>query len=66
MHGTAPRAGQGKLAWLVDFKGYGMRNAPSLRVSLATLSILQSHYPERLGLALCYHPPRLFSFTWKV
>ena len=60
------REGQGKLTWLVDFKGYSMRNAPSIRVSLATLSILQLHYPERLGMALCYHPPRLFSFTWKV
>ena len=37
----------------------------SLQVSLNTMSILQSYYPERLGLALCYHPPALFSFTWK-
>ena len=36
-----------------------------VQVSLHTMGILQSHYPERLGLALCYHPPALFSFTWK-
>lgn len=32
----------------------------------ATTKILQSHYPERLGLAVCYSPPKLFSFTWRV
>ncbi|KAK9906620.1 hypothetical protein WJX75_005131 [Coccomyxa subellipsoidea] len=61
----ADASGQGKITWLVDFKGYSMRNAPSIRVSLTTLSILQNHYPERLGLALCYLPPRLFSLSWK-
>jgi hypothetical protein len=25
----------------------------------------QNHYPERLGLAVCYHAPYLFSMTWK-
>ncbi|CAL8462258.1 g1789 [Coccomyxa elongata] len=54
-----------KICWLVDFKGYSMRNAPSIRVSITTLSILQNHYPERLGMALCYLPPRLFSMSWK-
>lgn len=33
---------------------------------MQTLSILQSHYPERLGMAVCYHAPRLFSFSWRV
>ena len=42
-----------------------MRNAPSVKVGIQTLHILQSHYPERLGLAVCYHPPRLFSMMWK-
>ena len=32
----------------------------------ATTKILQNHYPERLGLAVCYSPPKLFSFTWRV
>ena len=36
-----------------------------LQTSLNTMAILQHQYPERLGLALCYHPPTLFSFTWK-
>jgi hypothetical protein len=25
----------------------------------------QNHYPERLGCAVCYHAPTLFSLTWK-
>ena len=33
---------------------------------MQTLNILQSHYPERLGMAVCYHAPRLFSFSFKV
>ena len=49
-----------------DFEGYSMSNAPPAKVSIQTLQILQSHYPERLGLALCYHPPWVFQITWRV
>ena len=59
-------AGVGKMTWLIDFEGYSLRNAPPISVALKTLNVLQNHYPERLGLAVCYHPPRLFSLTWKV
>lgn len=49
------------------FREKGMVMAPVwLQVSMQTLSILQSHYPERLGMAICYHAPRLFSFSWRV
>jgi polyribonucleotide 5'-hydroxyl-kinase len=61
----ADESGVGKMTWLIDFEGYSMRNMPSARVSLQTLSILQNHYPERLGLAVCYHPPSLFQLTWR-
>jgi hypothetical protein len=54
------------MTWLVDFDGYSVWNAPPVSTSLATLSILQNHYPERLGAAVCYHAPRLFSGTWAV
>ncbi|WIA18642.1 hypothetical protein OEZ85_003348 [Tetradesmus obliquus] len=55
----------GKMTWLLDFEGYSMRNAPAIRTSLAVLHTLQNHYPERLGQAVCYHAPTLFSMTWK-
>lgn len=68
---TTPRpfrtcAGVGKMCWLLDFQGYTFSNAPPLKVSLLVNSILQNHYPERLGCAVCYHAPTLFSMTWKV
>lgn len=61
----ADTAGNEKMTWLIDFEGYSMKNAPSPKVGIQTLHILQGHYPERLGLAICFHPPRLFSFMWK-
>ena len=54
------------MTWLIDFVGYSMRNAPPIKLSMHALTLLQSHYPERLGLAICYLPPLLFSLTWKV
>ncbi|KAF6254282.1 CRAL-TRIO domain-containing protein [Scenedesmus sp. NREL 46B-D3] len=53
------------MTWLLDFVGYSMRNAPAIRTSLAVLHTLQNHYPERLGQAVCYYAPTLFSMTWK-
>lgn len=54
------------MTWLLDFEGYSMRNAPAVRTSMHVLHTLQNHYPERLGAAVCYHAPTLFSMTWKV
>ncbi|KAL3148387.1 hypothetical protein ABBQ38_013843 [Trebouxia sp. C0009 RCD-2024] len=62
---AADEAGVGKMTWLIDFEGYSYRNAPPVTLALKTLNILQGHYPERLGLSVCYHPPRLFQITWK-
>ncbi|KAA8492464.1 CRAL-TRIO domain-containing protein [Porphyridium purpureum] len=55
-----------KLALLIDFQGFSIMNSPSLSQQKETLSILQDHYPERLGLALCYDAPGLFWAAYKV
>ena len=54
------------MTWLIDFKGYSLRTAPPVRTQIQTTQMLQNHYPERLGLAVCYHAPRLFSMAYKV
>ena len=61
----ADRSGVGKMTWVLDFTGYGLKNAVPLRVSMQGNTILMNHYPERLGCAVCYHAPALFSITWK-
>mmetsp|Transcript_33152 Transcript_33152/g.98674 ORF Transcript_33152/g.98674 Transcript_33152/m.98674 type:complete len:293 (-) Transcript_33152:239-1117(-) len=61
----ADQSGVGKMTWLLDFEGYSLSNAPPLKVSMYCNHVLQNHYPERLGLAVCYHAPTLFSITWK-
>ncbi|MEW5317103.1 MAG: hypothetical protein WDW38_008431 [Sanguina aurantia] len=61
----ADDSGVGKMTWCLDFNGYSLLNAPPLKMSLHCNSILQNHYPERLGMALCYHAPLLFTMTWR-
>ena len=45
--------GQETLALLVDFKSSTSASNPSIAQGREVLSILQNHYPERLGRALC-------------
>lgn len=45
-------AGQESLALLVDFKASSNSTNPSVSQGRETISILQNHYPERLGRAL--------------
>ncbi|CAI5476610.1 unnamed protein product [Closterium sp. Yama58-4] len=60
------QGGQEQMVWLIDFRGWSMRKAPPLKTSREVLSILQSHYPERLGAAVIYNPPAVFEAFWKV
>lgn len=57
----------GKMVWLINHTDYHTAsNAPPLKVSLEILSILQNHYPERLGLAIMFNPPMSMSVFWNM
>ncbi|KAD6119493.1 hypothetical protein R6Q59_025495 [Mikania micrantha] len=56
---------QEQMVWLIDFHGFSMSNI-SLKSTKETAHILQDHYPERLGLAILYNPPKFFEPFWKV
>ncbi|CAA6659470.1 unnamed protein product [Spirodela intermedia] len=47
------RPGQSQMVWLIDYDGK------------ETAHILQDHYPERLGVAVLYNPPKFFEPFWK-
>jgi len=49
-----------KICLVIDFPGYSLRNAPSIKVQRQTLKILQDYYPERLGFAVCIDAPAIF------
>ena len=51
---TAPvvDAGVGRTCWLFDMAQYDRKNSPPLKVIRESISLLQNHYPERLGMPL--------------
>lgn len=48
-----------QMVWLIDFRGYNLSHI-SVKVTQETAHVLQDHYPERLGLAILYNPPKFF------
>ncbi|KAL6633534.1 hypothetical protein ACP70R_026205 [Stipagrostis hirtigluma subsp. patula] len=57
--------GQDQMVWLIDFAGFSLPNV-SLQVTKMTADVLQGHYPERLGVAILYNPPKFFEPFWKI
>lgn len=58
--------GQEQMAWLVDFTGWSLSTSVPVKCARETANILQNHYPERLGVAFLYNPPRIFEAFWKI
>lgn len=50
---------QEQTVWLVDFWNFNLSNI-SVKLTKDTAHVLQNHYPERLGVAIMYNPPRIF------
>lgn len=56
---------QEQMVWLIDFKGWTAASI-SVKVTRETANVLQNHYPERLGVAILYNPPKIFESFWTV
>nr|DAD40289.1 TPA_asm: hypothetical protein HUJ06_014612 [Nelumbo nucifera] len=54
---------QEQMIWLIDFHGFNMSSI-SVKVTRETAHVLQDHYPERLGVAILYNPPKIFESFW--
>ena len=50
---------QEQMVWLIDFEGFNLSNI-SVKLTRETAYVLQDHYPERLGLAILFNPPKFF------
>ncbi|KAI3684396.1 hypothetical protein L6452_33619 [Arctium lappa] len=57
--------GQEKFVAIADIQGWGYSNS-DMRGYLASLSILQDYYPERLGKMFVVHVPYIFMAAWKM
>ena len=45
---------------------FKLSTSPSIGSTLDTIDVVCNHYPERLGLAVLYKPPRAFNALWSV
>ncbi|CAH1419069.1 unnamed protein product [Lactuca virosa] len=57
--------GQEKFVAIADVEGWGYSNS-DIRAYLASISILQEYYPERLGKMFFLHVPYIFMAAWKM
>ncbi|XP_077248920.1 uncharacterized protein LOC143888400 isoform X2 [Tasmannia lanceolata] len=56
---------QEQIVWLIDFQGWNM-SSTSVKVTREVAHVLQDYYPERLGLAILYNPPKVFESFWTI
>ena len=63
---AADEAERDKWNIMIDFEGYSLRNAPPMKTSRATLSVMQDHNPERLHKAFLVDAPWLFNAFFKL
>lgn len=56
---------QEQMIWMIDFHGFNLSHI-SIKVTRETAHVLQEHYPERLGIAILYNPPKIFEPFWMV
>ena len=53
-----------KIILIMDFTKFSMATTPPMSVSKHTLTILQSHYPERVKTIYCFNAPFMFKAFW--
>ena len=58
--------GEEQMVWLIDFTGWSFTTTVSIKTTCEATHILQNYYPERLGYAILYNPPKIFQAFWKV
>eukprot|EP01098_Paradermamoeba_levis_P011061 TRINITY_DN4698_c0_g1_i1.p1 TRINITY_DN4698_c0_g1~~TRINITY_DN4698_c0_g1_i1.p1 ORF type:complete len:348 (+),score=83.74 TRINITY_DN4698_c0_g1_i1:92-1045(+) len=55
-----------KMVWVVDCAGYNYKYNGEVKFGLELLSILQNHFPERLGCVMVFDAPFVFKTFWNV
>ncbi|KXS19536.1 CRAL/TRIO domain-containing protein [Gonapodya prolifera JEL478] len=55
-----PRS-SGQWVWVVDFNGFGFKEAMQTRLAIAFATTFSNHMPERLGRLIVLNPPSIFS-----
>eukprot|EP00616_Rhizochromulina_sp_CCMP1243_P017338 CAMPEP_0118978498 /NCGR_PEP_ID=MMETSP1173-20130426/23825_1 /TAXON_ID=1034831 /ORGANISM="Rhizochromulina marina cf, Strain CCMP1243" /LENGTH=161 /DNA_ID=CAMNT_0006928695 /DNA_START=252 /DNA_END=737 /DNA_ORIENTATION=- len=54
----------GKIVWLVDFRGFGLRDC-NPRMGMTTVPMFSNHYPERMGQIILFDPPMVFHTMYR-
>ena len=54
----------GKIIGIIDFSDTAFKDSPPIKVSLAIMTILQDHFPERLHSCVIWNHPSYFKLIW--